>query len=158
MPHVQTRTLSRVREVSESMKAVQQKGFTLIELLVVIGIVAILATIVLVAINPARQFATARDTARRNDVYQILNAVHQYAVDNGGQYPTQIETNNWIDIGTGGLNLTADLVSTYIPAIPVDPQTGDDATTNYVLARESDGRLTATASSAEVTTPLTITR
>jgi prepilin-type N-terminal cleavage/methylation domain-containing protein len=33
-----------------------QKGFTLIELLVVIGIVGILLSITLVAINPARQF------------------------------------------------------------------------------------------------------
>lgn len=136
----------------------KRNGFTLIELLVVIGIVAILATIVLVAINPARQFATARDTARRNDVYQILNAIHQYAVDNGGIYPAQIQTNNWIDIGTSGLNLSVDLVPTYIPAIPYDPQTGDDATTAYLVARESDGRLTATASSAEIQIPLTITR
>lgn len=145
----------------------RSKGFTLIELLVVIGIVAILATIVLVAINPARQFATARDTARRNDLYQILNAVHQYAVENNGQYPSQIQTNNWLDIGNCGvscLNLDQEppdgLVPIYIPAIPFDPQTGDEVTgtTNYVLARESDGRLTATATSSEITPNLTATR
>jgi len=136
----------------------RSKGFTLIELLVVIGIVAILSTIVLVAINPARQFATARDTARRNDLYQILNAVHQYAVDNRGIYPSQIQTGNWIDIGSGGLNMAADLVPTYIPAIPIDPQSGDAALTGYVLAREADGRLNATAANAEITIPLTITR
>lgn len=136
----------------------RSKGFTLIELLVVIGIVAILATIVLVAVNPARQFATARDTARRNDLYQILNAVHQYAVDNNGQYPSQIQTNSWIDIGTNSLNLQADLVPIYIPAIPYDPQTGDEATTNYLLALESNGRFTATATSSEITPNLTTTR
>lgn len=135
----------------------KSNGFTLIELLVVIGIVAILATIVLVAVNPARQFASARDTARRNDLYQILNAIHQYAVENQGVYPTQINT-TFLDIGASGLNLAPDLVPTYIPAIPIDPQTGSSNTTGYVVAKEADGRLTATASSAEVTVPLTITR
>ncbi len=51
-----------------------QKGFTLIELLVVIGILAILLAIVLIAINPARQFAQANDTKRESDVHTILNA------------------------------------------------------------------------------------
>ncbi len=136
----------------------RSKGFTLIELLVVIGIITILVTVVLVAINPARQFAISRDTARRNDLYQLLNAVHQYAVDQSGLFPTQIQTDNWQDIGTSGLNLANDLAPTYIPTIPYDPQTGDAATTNYVLAVESTGRLTASASDAEIQIPLTLTR
>ena len=45
-----------------------KKGFTLIELLVVIGILAVLLTIVLIAINPGRQFAQANNTKRRSDV------------------------------------------------------------------------------------------
>jgi prepilin-type N-terminal cleavage/methylation domain-containing protein len=133
------------------------KGFTLIELLVVIGIIAILAAIVLVAVNPARQFAISRDTARRNDIYQVLNALYQYSVDNNGDFPTQI-TAAFTDIGTSGLNLAPDLVPTYIPAIPYDPLTGDTATTLYVLAQEASGRLTATATAAEVAVPLTLTR
>ena len=42
----------------------KKKGFTLIEILVVIGIMAVLATIVIIAINPAKQFAQARNADR----------------------------------------------------------------------------------------------
>src|SRR3990167_4308182 len=59
-------------------------GFTLIELLVVIGILTVLLAIVLIAINPAKQFAQANNTQRRSDVNSILNAIHQYAADNKG--------------------------------------------------------------------------
>lgn len=37
-----------------------QKGFTLIELLIVIGILAILTSVIIIAINPARNFAMER--------------------------------------------------------------------------------------------------
>lgn len=140
------------------MRRIKEQGFTLIELLVVIGIIAILAAIVLVAVNPARQFAISRDTARRNDLYQMLNALYQYSVDNNGDFPTQIQTANWQDIGTGGLSLAGDLVPTYIPAIPYDPLNGDSTTTLYVLAQETSGRLTASATASEITVPLTLTR
>jgi prepilin-type N-terminal cleavage/methylation domain-containing protein len=60
---------------SKNISTLPRKGFTLIELVVVIGILAVLLTIVLVAINPARQFKQANDTKRRSDVNAILNAV-----------------------------------------------------------------------------------
>src|SRR6266536_4617641 len=80
-----------------------QKGFTLIELLVVIGILAILLAIVLIAINPARQFQQANDTKRRSDVNAILNAVNQYMADNHGALPntTNPITSTPTNIGSG---------------------------------------------------------
>ena len=73
-------------------KAVRRAGFTLIELLVVIGILTILLALVLVAINPARQFSITNNAKRRADVNTILNAVSQYQVDNKGALPAGISS------------------------------------------------------------------
>ncbi len=48
------------------------KGFTLIELLIVIGILAILATVVILVINPTELIKQARDSNRLSDL-GILN-------------------------------------------------------------------------------------
>lgn len=137
-----------------------QKGFTLIELLVVIGIIGILAAVVLVAVNPGRQFASARDTQRRSDLYGITNAIYQYAVENSGRIPTAI-TVTPTNMGTGGglINLTTVLVPTYIAALPKDPSNGTDSNTNYVIFRDINGRVVSSASSElNAGTYITITR
>jgi prepilin-type N-terminal cleavage/methylation domain-containing protein len=58
--------------------ASQKKGFTLIELLIVIGILAVLATVVVLVLNPAQLFAQARDSRRVNDLNNIRSAVNFY--------------------------------------------------------------------------------
>lgn len=52
-----------------------QKAFTLIELLIVIGILAILATIVLLVINPAQLIKQTRDANRLTELNQIDKAL-----------------------------------------------------------------------------------
>ena len=126
------------------IRGVYQKGFTLIEILVVIGLIAILAAIVLIAINPARQFAQARNSQRESNVSTVLNAIGQNSADNKG-LPLSATTCTGItnvpgatakNIGTGGalVNLTC-LVGTYIPSsLPFDPTSGTAADTNYTIA------------------------
>ena len=130
-----------------NVTAALQKGFTLIELLVVIGIIGILAAVVIVAVNPGRQFASARDTQRRADLYSISSAVYQFATENNGNLPTVITTTPGV-VGTSGVDLSTDLVPTYIPSIPIDPDpTYTSADTGYTIYLDANGRVVATASS-----------
>jgi len=52
------------------------RGFTLIELLIVIGILAILATVTVLIINPADYLKRARDAQRLNDLTALTSAIN----------------------------------------------------------------------------------
>ena len=145
----------------------KRAGFTLIELLLVIGIIAILASIVIVAINPTKQLADARNAQRRSDVNTILNAVYQFAIDNDGDLPgclpdaTAGTAYNICTISactdvTDGCSLAA-LTGTYLVSIPVDPSgaTGND--TNYDITK-ANSRVTVAAPAAEQGETISVTR
>ena len=61
-----------------------KKGFTLIELLVVIGILAVLATITVLVLNPAQLFAQARDSQRLSDMGTLKGAISLYLTGASG--------------------------------------------------------------------------
>ena len=142
-----------------------KKGFTLIELLVVIGILAVLLTITLVAINPQRQFQQSNDTKRQADVNAILNAVTQYAADNRGTLPTLI-TGTAQDISSAAANICADLVPQYLAALPTDPLSTAGGTpvtvctaaydTDYQVV-QTNNRVTVSAT-GQITNPISVTR
>jgi type IV pilus assembly protein PilA len=164
------------------MKNNKQSGFTLIEILVVIGLIAILAAIVIIAINPARQFAQARDTQRRSDVNAILNAVGQYIADNKGAVPTGI-TSDGTDYtisssGAKHVDLCTYLVAntSYLSALPTDPNTvpyagaskGDAVNkancgtydTGYLISQDTaaNGARITVKATGEITNNISITR
>ena len=122
-------------------------GFTLIEILVVIGIIALLATIVIIAINPARQFAQARNTQRESNINTILNAIGQNIADNKGVFTCGSVTLNantastTVDSGTGGTGKDLScLTPTYIPSFPSDPTPPVAPATGYTISVDSVGR------------------
>lgn len=152
----------------------RSRGFTLIELLVVIGVLAVLLTITLIAINPARQFSQSNNTKRRSDVNAVLNAVHQFAADNRGTLPTGITTSvlpiqqsNPPDPLTDA-DICAALVTQYLAALPADPLVNNgvsvtDCTaaysTGYTIVRSAaNNRITVAAPQAELSEAISVTR
>lgn len=146
----------------------QRKGFTLIELLLVIGIIAILAAIVIVAINPTKQLGNARDAQRRSDVNTILNAVYQYAIDNNGTMPAGIPTGTALEVcvtssasGSTQCNLGVDLdvlTGSYLVRIPSDPQATGTGTDYFIVRDATTNRITVSAPEAEQTAAISVTR
>jgi prepilin-type N-terminal cleavage/methylation domain-containing protein len=63
------------------MKNTNKKGFTLLELLIVIGILAVLATVAILVINPAELLRRSRDSARLSDLSTIKSAIGLYLTD-----------------------------------------------------------------------------
>jgi len=147
------------------MKKGDSQGFTLIELLIVIGIIAILAAIVIVAVNPARQLAQARNATRSANASTILNAVTQNIAENGsfvcsgGDIPTTTPTN----LSSDDYNICSCLVPVYVAEMPFDPSDGSytdcsvyDA--GYTIQLTAENRVTIASPSAELDQIISVTR
>lgn len=163
----------------------KNRGFTLIELLIVIAIIAILAGIVFVALNPLKRFQDSRDSKRAADIENILAAIKVNQVDNGGSYLAAISTttagsvymigtdapgtantfNAFCDtIVTGTstvVNLTGLVTAGYLGSLPISPNGAGSWTaghTGYTLTRASTGILTVASCESENTTEITTSR
>ncbi len=144
-----------------------RKGFTLLEILLVVAAIAILAGIVIIAINPGKQLADTRNAQRSIDVNTILNAVYQYAIDNNGNLPGNITSTSTEICATDatactGLIDLSDLTDNgmYIVSIPVDPS-GSCATGGvcYEISQDATtGRVTVSAPDAEQSQTISVTR
>lgn len=139
----------------------------MIELLLVIGIIAILASIVIVAINPTKQLGDARNSQRRSDVNTILSAVYQYAIDNSGNYPPDLRDSVagtryeicvceagdcastgatlpgecGTDVAGASLVNLRELTGSYLLALPKDPRFASGASTEYTISRTASNRI-----------------
>ncbi len=158
-----------MRHVLRHRRPSANKGFTLIEMLVVMGIIAALAGMVITAVNPAKQFAQARNAERQSGVTAILNAIGQRMADNKGTFAGTFSVggtgytcptlpNSAAAIAAqGGADLSC-LTPTYLSSqIPVDPNggtwTGPLAyASGYTVAADALGRVTICAPNAATET------
>jgi prepilin-type N-terminal cleavage/methylation domain-containing protein len=113
----------------------KSKGFTIVELLVVIVVIAILATVTIVAFNGVQ--ARARDSQRMSDITAIDKAIKLYIVDNGhapdfsgacpvtGGPDSGCFANDIAGLGPNGSPYSWSKLETelspYIKKLPVDP-------------------------------------
>ena len=141
-------------------------GFTLLEVLLVVAILGILASIVILAINPSKQLADARNAQRKVDVNTILSAVYQYAIDNNGAMPGTLPTTTATAICKTGATCTglADLSvltngQKYLVSIPMDPASTTVTSAGYtIIASSTTNRITVTAPAAENGAVISATR
>lgn len=150
------------------MNNINKKGFTLLEILLVVAAIAILAGIVIIAVNPGKQLADTRNAQRRVDVNTIVNAIYQYSIDSKGIIPQTIPAvgaavtkicktgvtgnANCIDLSV----LTAGEV--YITAIPSDPQGANTVDTGYSVVKTANNRITVSAPFAENSQQISVTK
>jgi len=165
-----------MQKTLQQVQCKRNKGFTLLEVLLVIALIAILAGIVIVAINPVKQLAEGRNTQRRADVNTILNAVYQYTIDNNGALPASVpsiascasnvsasSTNEICTTGGTCTNLVDLSVLTasgkYIVSIPADPSTATANGTDYYICKDStSSRITVAAKTPENSATILVTR
>jgi prepilin-type N-terminal cleavage/methylation domain-containing protein len=127
------------------MKKTNKSGFTLIELLIVIGIIAILAAAVIIAINPGQQFKQARNATRWSHMNSVANSFYSYVITAKGAFPActdggvspALNTLTQLESVTQARDLIAcetDLVGGgHMSNLPQDPQQGTSSLTGYKI-------------------------
>lgn len=116
------------------MKNKTMKGFTLIELLVVIAILSILATLVVLAINPAEAQRKSRDATRLSDLATIRKAI-DLSIAEGGVLPGTIAIPfSGTSAGSRDASSTSNYagmdLSKYLSVLPIDPRQSATVVTN----------------------------
>lgn len=134
---------------------------TLTEVLITIAIAGILASVVLVAVNPKRNLEDADDAKRQQDLRVTIDSLYQYQIDHG-EFP-MIDTMERLDrehrdvcsITIGNTFfcqfdipqrlVLMQLIPDYLAELPHDPANTEEYETGYQLWQDESGRIHAFA-------------
>lgn len=134
-------------------KVTDLKGFTLIEILIVIGLIAILAAVTIIALNPTASFQDARNSERQTEMAQIHTAINRYIVDGGSVTGLPACTGTAPNITAvpfpTATALSTALIPNYLAAHPFDP--GNGGATNYYNICQSGTAITLVAPNTDGT-------
>lgn len=100
------------------------KGFTLIELLLVIGILAVLATVTVLVLNPAELFRQARDSQRISDLSSVRDAIIFVTGAPSSTAPSYGTT----ALSTGGTNCNTGALAIYSGACTTNTSRANNST------------------------------
>lgn len=131
------------------------KAFTLLEILLVVAAIAILAGIVILAINPSKQLEDTNNSRRVADVRTISDSLYEYAIDHSGEFPEGIdETPRMLGTDTDDcrvyindilgetanecLDIKEYIAPVYTADIPYDPVIGSKEKTYYAVYKEKN--------------------
>ena len=151
-------------------KILANKGFSYIELVMVIAILAILSSIVILNLNPANQYAQARNTQRTANINTIMTAIIQRITDHQGVFEENCTAGaiptSTTKMAYGTYDIASCLIPIYLPLMPYDPSaigahyaSSTDYDTGYFIQKAtSTDRITITASSAELGQTISVTQ
>lgn len=128
------------------------RGFSMMSLIITVAIVVILGVLVFAWIDPAAKITSAKNAARRNDVFNLHLALSKYADEHSGTLPVSaaVTTNKKVlcssatTLSCSGdsqtcLTITdSSFLKNYLGALPVDPDLSSTANTGYYLALDSN--------------------
>ncbi len=106
-----------LEEMSRLDNMKKQNGFTLIELLTVIAVLSVLATVLVIVINPTEMQRRSRDSKRTADMSSLRRAIDLALADDQVMTASNLNINS----GTAVTNVSGLDLSKYLPTVPQDP-------------------------------------